>query len=137
MKASLTTWRATCATSRCVSLTHAQIHSCSKVIRPSEFFGFMLIPDGVLLVLATHGRGGIGRVVFGSVADEIVRTARSSVIAVPVAEQGQPLNVASLARGTIVVALSMARRYRKLRYVAVARSVSHWRRHGAAFGPGY
>jgi nucleotide-binding universal stress UspA family protein len=39
-------------------------------------------PDGVLLVMGTHGRAGVGRMVWGSRAEEVVRTAPCAVLVV-------------------------------------------------------
>lgn len=39
-----------------------------------------------LIAMTTHGRGGIERVVFGSVADEVVRTAACPIFLVPLRE---------------------------------------------------
>jgi nucleotide-binding universal stress UspA family protein len=33
-------------------------------------------PEGTLVVMATHGRGGISRIAFGSVADRVIRELR-------------------------------------------------------------
>jgi nucleotide-binding universal stress UspA family protein len=41
-----------------------------------------------LIVMATHGRGGLGRVLLGSVADHVVRHARSAVLLVRPPEEG-------------------------------------------------
>ena len=39
-----------------------------------------------LIAMTTHGRGGIARVVFGSVADEVIRTAPCPIFLVPLRE---------------------------------------------------
>ena len=39
-----------------------------------------------LVVMATHGRGGLGRIFFGSVADEVVRAGKTPVLLIRVAE---------------------------------------------------
>jgi nucleotide-binding universal stress UspA family protein len=36
-----------------------------------------------LIVMATHGRGGLGRAVYGSIADEVVRTTSVPVLLIP------------------------------------------------------
>ena len=43
-----------------------------------------------LIMLATHGRGGLQRMLLGSVADEIVRHANCPVFLVPIREQRMP-----------------------------------------------
>ena len=60
-----------------------------------------------LLVMATHGRGSVGRLVFGSVTDKVVRTASVPVVAVRVAAQEPPASssVPLMSMQTIVVAL--------------------------------
>jgi nucleotide-binding universal stress UspA family protein len=40
-----------------------------------------------LIALTTHGRSGLGRVVFGSVADEVLRKAPCPVLLVQVSEE--------------------------------------------------
>jgi nucleotide-binding universal stress UspA family protein len=40
-----------------------------------------------LIAMTTHGRGGIERVVFGSVADEVVRTAPCPIFLVPLRKE--------------------------------------------------
>jgi nucleotide-binding universal stress UspA family protein len=42
-----------------------------------------------LIAMTTHGRGGLGRLVFGSVADEVLRTAPCPVLLVRVTEAGR------------------------------------------------
>jgi nucleotide-binding universal stress UspA family protein len=37
-----------------------------------------------LIAITTHGRGGLGRMIFGSVADAVTRNSRSAVLVVPV-----------------------------------------------------
>lgn len=44
--------------------------------------------DAGLVVMATHGRGGLGRAVLGSVADEVLRHAPVPVLLVPAARAG-------------------------------------------------
>ncbi len=41
-----------------------------------------------LVVLGSHGRGGLGRALLGSVADHVVRRAGCPVLVVPLASQG-------------------------------------------------
>jgi nucleotide-binding universal stress UspA family protein len=41
-----------------------------------------------LIAMTTHGAGGLGRLLFGSVADEVLRTAPCPVLLVRVHEQG-------------------------------------------------
>ena len=43
-------------------------------------------PDVDLVVMATHGRGGVARLMMGSVADKIVRAARCPVVTIRVNE---------------------------------------------------
>src|ERR687886_643980 len=43
-----------------------------------------------LIALTTHGRGGLGRAVFGSVADEVLRRARCPVLLLRVTEESRP-----------------------------------------------
>jgi nucleotide-binding universal stress UspA family protein len=43
-------------------------------------------PDVDLVVMATHGRGGVARLMMGSVADKIVRAARCPVVTIRVPE---------------------------------------------------
>jgi nucleotide-binding universal stress UspA family protein len=72
-----------------------------------------------MIVMSTHGRGGLGRIVFGSVADKIVRGATVPVALVR-AEPGPdhptvhnilvPLDGSLLAEGALPVALGLARR---------------------------
>lgn len=42
--------------------------------------------DVDLIVMATHARGGLGRLVFGSVTDDVIRRSHVPVLAVPVGE---------------------------------------------------
>jgi nucleotide-binding universal stress UspA family protein len=44
-----------------------------------------------LVVMATHGRGGVGRLLHGSVADAVVRGARTPVLLVPARGEALPL----------------------------------------------
>jgi nucleotide-binding universal stress UspA family protein len=43
-----------------------------------------------LILMTTHGRGGLGRVVFGSVADSVLRHAPCPVLLVRVHDDGRP-----------------------------------------------
>ena len=57
----------------------------SKVLRgsPAEALGDYAAKNGVdLIVIATHGRSGVSRWVWGSVADRILRSARFPVLMV-------------------------------------------------------
>jgi nucleotide-binding universal stress UspA family protein len=52
-------------------------------------------PDMDLVVMATHGRGGVARLMMGSVADKVVRTARCPVLTIRVPEAQSRTNRAA------------------------------------------
>jgi nucleotide-binding universal stress UspA family protein len=58
-----------------------------------------------LIVMATHGRGGIGRLVFGSVTDKVARGANVPVVTVRVTATESPARPPIAALRAIVVAL--------------------------------
>ena len=64
-----------------VAVEHQRGHPAQELVALTR-------PDD-LIVMATHGRGGVGRALLGSVADEVVRHARVPVLLVRAsAEQG-------------------------------------------------
>lgn len=56
-----------------------------------------------LIVMATHGRSGIGRWLLGSVAEKVLRAAAGSLLLVPASESAAPAGQATL--GSILVPL--------------------------------
>lgn len=74
--------------------------------------------DAALVVMATHGRGGIGRRVVGSVAHEVLRTATRPLLAVRREAPGSPelrrilvpLDASRRAREALPLALTLAER---------------------------
>ncbi len=66
---------------------------------PDEEIVSAVAQHGVeLIVMASHGRGAIGRAIFGSVADRVARTATVPVLIVrsPEEEAGEPVAIARL-----------------------------------------
>jgi nucleotide-binding universal stress UspA family protein len=59
--------------------------------RPSEVIIVRASQLGIdLIAMTSHGRGGLGRAVFGSVADEVLRQAPCPVLLVRVVDQPEP-----------------------------------------------
>jgi nucleotide-binding universal stress UspA family protein len=63
---------------------------CSSLLvdEPGPARAILARDAGDLIVMATHGRGGFDRAVFGSVADKVARSASGPVLVVPAAEHG-------------------------------------------------
>ena len=55
----------------------------SVVVDPSVASAILNRAEGSLIVMSTHGRTGIDRAVFGSVADKVIRGATGSVLVIP------------------------------------------------------
>lgn len=55
----------------------------SVVVDPSVAHAILNQAEGSLIVMSTHGRTGIDRVVFGSVADKVIRGSTGSVLVIP------------------------------------------------------
>ena len=65
------------------------IESFGSLLNGSPFFAISdALHPGDLLVLTSHGRGGIGRWLLGSVAEKLVREAPAPVLLVPADERG-------------------------------------------------
>jgi nucleotide-binding universal stress UspA family protein len=70
----------------------AGLHISSQVVQSSPFAAIAdAVQDGDLIVMTSHGRGGVRRWVLGSVAEKLVREAPAPVILVPVAAQRSSL----------------------------------------------
>jgi nucleotide-binding universal stress UspA family protein len=61
--------------------------------------------DADVVVLATHGRGGLSRAWMGSVMDHFIRTATQPVLAIRPPESGAPESAEPFATGKVVVPL--------------------------------
>jgi len=66
------------------------IDASGAILIGSPFFSISEVTQaGDLLVLTSHGRGGVGRWLLGSVAEKLVREADAPVLLVPAPERGQ------------------------------------------------
>lgn len=54
--------------------------------------------DSAMIVMATHGRGGVQRLVIGSVADKVMRLSRCPTLLVPAVAEGTPIPEAAIVR---------------------------------------
>jgi nucleotide-binding universal stress UspA family protein len=64
------------------------VHTSSKVAHGSPFTTIVdAVHDGDLIVMTSHGRGGVQRWLLGSVAEKLVREAPVPVVLVPVASR--------------------------------------------------
>jgi nucleotide-binding universal stress UspA family protein len=88
-----------------------------------------------LIVMSTHGRGGLGRAMYGSVADEVLRTTSVPVLFVPPRAQYRnpprnivvPLDGSPLAEAALEPAIDLAQAFRgKLVLVRVAAPPTYW-----------
>jgi nucleotide-binding universal stress UspA family protein len=71
------------------SLKHEGIEASGAVLNGSPFFAISeFTQPGDLIVLTSHGRGGVRRWLLGSVAEKLVREAPVPVLLVPAAERG-------------------------------------------------
>jgi nucleotide-binding universal stress UspA family protein len=67
-------------------LPHEGLHTSSEVAHGSPFMTIAeAVHDGDLIVMTSHGRGGVRRWLLGSVAEKLVREAPVPVVLVPVA----------------------------------------------------
>jgi nucleotide-binding universal stress UspA family protein len=70
-------------------LEHDSLHTSSEVAHGSPFSMITdAVQDGDLIVMTSHGRGGVRRWLLGSVAEKLVREAPVPVVLVPVAARG-------------------------------------------------
>ena len=66
------------------------VDASGAILIGSPFFSISEVTQaGDLLVLTSHGRGGVGRWLLGSVAEKLVREADAPVLLVPAPERGQ------------------------------------------------
>ena len=92
------------------SIAHSlpDAHVTTRVLRgnaAAELLELTRNACSALLVMATHGRGGVGRLVFGSVTDKVVREVAVPVVTVRAAADVTSASAAIPALQTIVVAL--------------------------------
>jgi nucleotide-binding universal stress UspA family protein len=85
-------------------------HAADTLIRMAKD-----VPD-TLIVMSTHGRGGLGRIVFGSIADKVMRGATVPVVLVRAAtghagimKMVVPLDGSQLAEAVLPLAVDLAR----------------------------
>jgi nucleotide-binding universal stress UspA family protein len=85
-----------------------------------ELIAFAAAEPGATVVMSTHGRGGLGRVVYGSVADKVTRTAAVPVVLVRAAATTRaatpalrdllvPLDGSELSEAMLPLAVDLAR----------------------------
>jgi nucleotide-binding universal stress UspA family protein len=67
-----------------VETEHPEGDAATEIVERANALGVSMI------VMSTHARGGLGRVLFGSVADSVVRHAACPVLLVRVTSDGQP-----------------------------------------------
>jgi len=67
-----------------VDTEHPEGPAATEIVERAHALGVDLI------VMSTHARGGLGRVLFGSVADDVLRHADCPVLLVRVSSDGQP-----------------------------------------------
>ena len=66
------------------------VEASGGIVNGSPFFAISdAIEPGDLLILTSHGRGGVRRWLLGSVAEKLVREANAPVILVPAVERGE------------------------------------------------
>jgi len=66
------------------------VDASGAIVNGSPFFAISeLIELGDLLILTSHGRGGVRRWLLGSVAEKLVREANAPVMLVPAVERGE------------------------------------------------
>jgi nucleotide-binding universal stress UspA family protein len=66
------------------------VDASGGIVNGSPFFAISeMIEPGDLLILTSHGRGGVRRWLLGSVAEKLVREAKAPVMLVPAVERGE------------------------------------------------
>ena len=66
------------------------VDASGGIVNGSPFFAISeAIEPGDLLILTSHGRGGVRRWLLGSVAEKLVREAKAPVMLVPAVERGE------------------------------------------------
>ena len=67
-----------------------RVDASGGIVNGSPFFAISeVIEPGDLLILTSHGRGGVRRWLLGSVAEKLVREAEAPVMLVPAVERGE------------------------------------------------
>jgi nucleotide-binding universal stress UspA family protein len=73
-------------------LQAAGVDASGGIVNGSPFFAISeVIEPGDLLILTSHGRGGVRRWLLGSVAEKLVREAKAPVMLVPAVERSEEL----------------------------------------------
>jgi nucleotide-binding universal stress UspA family protein len=68
------------------------VDASGAIVNGSPFFAISeTTQPGDLLILTSHGRGGVRRWLLGSVAEKLVREANAPVMLVPAVERGEEL----------------------------------------------